>query len=42
MEFETVLVIPNDITDNELYIAYTRALKRLTIQTSILYGLCLA
>ena len=29
MEFETVLVIPNGMTDNELYVAYTRALNRL-------------
>lgn len=29
LEFETVLVIPNGMTDNELYVAYTRALNRL-------------
>lgn len=29
MEFETVLVVPNGMTDNELYVAYTRALNRL-------------
>ena len=29
LEFETVLVIPDGMTDNELYVAYTRALSRL-------------
>ena len=29
MEFETVFVIPNEMTDNELYVSYTRALNKL-------------
>ena len=29
LEFETVVVIPNGMSDNELYIAYTRALNEL-------------
>ncbi len=29
MEFETVFVIPNGMTDNELYVSYTRALNKL-------------
>ena len=29
LEFETVVVIPNGMSDNELYISYTRALNEL-------------
>jgi len=29
MEYETVFVIPNGMSDNELYVSYSRALNKL-------------
>ncbi len=31
LEFDHVLAIPQNMTDNEMYIAYTRALETLTV-----------
>jgi len=33
LEFEQVYVLPNQMTENETYVAYTRALDRLCILT---------